>query len=204
MFQASAGTQHAKRAGAPIWSIVPPIWSSKSRSASPRDYQTGRAAEFFYAIKRVRLVHLLGRRGSARVSLVDRSWIHVWKPMLHTFAAGTWNIYQQQVQFVAHARMHHFKYIPEQLDAIDRTARRIHLAPLQADGEVVAGRRELVYDVLVLACDWRSRLLEMMLVKERDPGGGGGPGLGVGQVRSGLTAGGRRIRTRGPALPGNR
>jgi hypothetical protein len=22
-------------------------------------------------------------------------------------------------------------------------------------------------------CDWRSRLLEMMLVKERDPGGGG-------------------------------
>ena len=31
----SAGTQHAKRAGAPVWSIVPPIWSSKSRSASP-------------------------------------------------------------------------------------------------------------------------------------------------------------------------
>jgi hypothetical protein len=35
MFQTSAGTQHAKRAGAPVWSIVPPIWSSKSRSASP-------------------------------------------------------------------------------------------------------------------------------------------------------------------------
>jgi NADH:ubiquinone reductase (H+-translocating) len=61
-----------------------------------------------------RLGRLLGRRGRARVSLIDRSWIHVWKPMLHTFAAGAWNIYQQQVQFVAHARMHYFEYIPGQ------------------------------------------------------------------------------------------
>ena len=71
--------------------------------------------------------------------------------MLHTFAAGTWNIYEQQVQYVAHARTHHFEYVPGQLDAIDRTAARIRLAPLQAAGEVVAGARELDYDVLVLA-----------------------------------------------------
>jgi NADH:ubiquinone reductase (H+-translocating) len=57
-----------------------------------------------------RLGHLLGRRGLARISLIDRSWIHVWKPMLHTFAAGTWNLYEQQVQYVAHARTHHFEY----------------------------------------------------------------------------------------------
>jgi NADH:ubiquinone reductase (H+-translocating) len=81
----------------------------------------------------------------------DRSWIHVWKPMLHTFAAGTWNIYEQQVQYVTHARAHHFEYVHGQLDAIDRAAGRIRLAPLQAAGEVVAGARELDYDVLVLA-----------------------------------------------------
>ena len=33
-----------------------------------------------------RLGHALGRRGLARISLIDRSWVHVWKPMLHTFA----------------------------------------------------------------------------------------------------------------------
>ena len=98
-----------------------------------------------------RLGRLLGRRNLARITLVDRSWVHVWKPMLHTFAAGTWNIYEQQVQFVAHAREHHFEYVPGQLDDIDRAARRIRLAPLQASGEVVAGGRELDYDVLVLA-----------------------------------------------------
>jgi NADH dehydrogenase len=98
-----------------------------------------------------RLGHLLGRRALARISLVDRSWIHVWKPMLHTFAAGTWNFYQQEVQYVAHARTHHFEYIPGQLDAIDRAARRIRLAPLKVAGEAIAGTRELGYDVLVLA-----------------------------------------------------
>src|ERR1700740_2879513 len=103
-----------------------------------------------------RLGRLLGRRGLARISLIDRSWIHVWKPMLHTFAAGTWNIYEQQGQYVAHARAHHFEYVPGQLDAIDRAAGRIRLAPLQAAGEVVAGARELEYDVLVLACGSRA------------------------------------------------
>jgi NADH dehydrogenase len=98
-----------------------------------------------------RLGHLLGHRGLARVSLIDRSWIHVWKPMLHTFAAGTWNLYEQQVQYVAHARTHHFEYIPGQLDAIDRAARRIRLAPSQMAGETIAGARELGYDVLILA-----------------------------------------------------
>ena len=103
-----------------------------------------------------RLGHRLGRRRLARITLIDRSWIHVWKPMLHTFAAGTWNTYEQQVQYVAHAHTHHFKYVPGRLDAIDRTARRIRLAPMQAAGEMVARTRELEYDVLVLAIGSRA------------------------------------------------
>ena len=102
-------------------------------------------------IMATRLGHALGRRGLTRVSLIDRGWVHVWKPMLHTFAAGTWNIYEQQVQFLAHARAHHFEFVPGRLDAIDRTLRRIRLAPMQVAGEVVADARELDYDVLVLA-----------------------------------------------------
>ena len=98
-----------------------------------------------------RLGQELGRQRLARVSLVDRSWTHVWKPMLHTFAAGTWNLHEQRVQFVTHALANHFEYIPGSLDAIDREARRIRLAPLQQAGEAIAGARELQYDVLILA-----------------------------------------------------
>src|SRR5215467_6181801 len=98
-----------------------------------------------------RLGHLLGRRDLARVTLIDRSWIHVWKPMLHTFAAGTSNIYEQQVQHLAHARTHHFEYVPGKVEAIDRVARHVGLAPLRVASEIVAGIRELDYDVLILA-----------------------------------------------------
>jgi len=90
-------------------------------------------------------------RMRGRVTLIDRSWTHVWKPMLHTFAAGTWDIHQQQVQYLLHARTHHFEYVPGRLDAIDRAAKRARLAPLQGAGQAIADARELEYDVLLLA-----------------------------------------------------
>jgi NADH dehydrogenase len=71
--------------------------------------------------------------------------------MLHTFAAGTWNIHQQQVQYLLHARTHRFEYVPGQLDSIDRAARRVLLAPMQGADEAIADARELEYDVLILA-----------------------------------------------------
>ncbi len=71
--------------------------------------------------------------------------------MLHTFAAGTWNVHQQQVQYLLHARTHRFEYVPGQLDAIDRTAKRVRLAPMHGAGEAIADARELEYDVLILA-----------------------------------------------------
>jgi NADH:ubiquinone reductase (H+-translocating) len=90
-------------------------------------------------------------RMRGRVTLVDRSWTHVWKPMLHTFAAGTWNVHQQQLHYLLHARTHDFEYVPGQLEAIDRTAKRVRLAPMHGAGAAIVDARELEYDVLVLA-----------------------------------------------------
>ena len=103
-----------------------------------------------------RLGHQLGKHKQADITLIDRSPTHVWKPMLHTFAAGTSNIYQQQVQYLVHAREHHFHYIPGLLDGIDRDAKRIHLAPMEIQGESIADARELDYDVLILAVGSRA------------------------------------------------
>ncbi len=90
-------------------------------------------------------------RMRGRVTLVDRSWTHVWKPMLHTFAAGTWNVQQQQLHYLLHARTHDVEYVPGHLEAIDRTAKRVRLAPMHGAGEAIADARELQYDVLILA-----------------------------------------------------
>ena len=72
----------------------------------------------------------LGRRGGAAVTLVDRGLSHVWKPMLHTFAAGTARPDRQKVDFLAQATASGFGFRPGTLAGIDRAAREIVLRPL--------------------------------------------------------------------------
>ncbi|AOJ84545.1 pyridine nucleotide-disulfide oxidoreductase [Burkholderia savannae] len=104
-----------------------------------------------------RLGDTLGRSGRARVTLIDKSATHIWKPMLHTIAAGTRDVQQQQVIYLAHARDHGFDYQPGEMDGLDRTARVVKLAELRApSGEVVVGPRTVEYDVLILALGSRA------------------------------------------------
>jgi NADH dehydrogenase len=99
----------------------------------------------------------LGRSGSADISLIDRSATHVWKPMLHTIAAGTWDVHQQQLSYIAHARAHHFTYQPGHMGALDRDARHVVLDPITGPaGEVLVEQRALPYDVLVLSIGSRA------------------------------------------------
>ncbi|MGS1028662.1 NAD(P)/FAD-dependent oxidoreductase [Burkholderia glumae] len=99
----------------------------------------------------------LGRTGRAQVTLIDRSATHIWKPMLHTIAAGTRDVQQQQVIYLAHAREHGFHYQPGEMEGLDRDARTVRLAELRApSGEVVVGARSVEYDVLILALGSRA------------------------------------------------
>ncbi|HYK13968.1 MAG TPA: FAD-dependent oxidoreductase, partial [Burkholderiales bacterium] len=55
-----------------------------------------------------RLGDTAGRRGHARVTLVDRTRTHLWKPLLHEVAAGSMDPDQHQLDYLAQARWHHF------------------------------------------------------------------------------------------------
>ncbi|MEF7616632.1 NAD(P)/FAD-dependent oxidoreductase [Aquincola sp. MAHUQ-54] len=104
-----------------------------------------------------RLGEQLGRSGQAEVALIDRSATYVWKPMLHTIAAGTWDVHQQQVSYIEHARRHGFSYQPGVPCGLDRQARELTLAPLlMPEGEVLLEQRSLRYDALVLAIGSRA------------------------------------------------
>ena len=95
----------------------------------------------------------LGRGRKADVTLADRSLSHVWKPMLHTFAAGTARADRQKVDFFAQARRNGFRFQPGALVAIDRDAKRVRLAVEAAEGRPDTA---LPYDLLVLAVGSRA------------------------------------------------
>ena len=94
----------------------------------------------------------LGPRGRAEVVLIDANLTHLWKPLLHEVAAGSLNSYQDELNYIAHARQNGFRFEFGRMDNLDRTNRHVLLAPIedQAGSEIVP-RRAVAYDTLVLA-----------------------------------------------------
>lgn len=99
-----------------------------------------------------RLGRTLGRTGAARVTLIDSHPTHLWKPMLHTIAAGTRDVARAQVAYLAHACSHGFTYQVGRMCGLDRRSREIVLGEMDApDGSRLLGERRVPYDALVLA-----------------------------------------------------
>jgi NADH dehydrogenase len=92
------------------------------------------------------------RDGSVSVTLLDRDSAHVWKPMLHTIAAGTSDISQQQTPYIAQAFQAGFDYQVGELAGLDRAARQVIVAPVVArDGRLLVPARRIPYDTLIVA-----------------------------------------------------
>jgi len=99
-----------------------------------------------------RLGDRLGRRRRAAVTLVDRNRTHVWKPLLHEVAAGSMDVHQHQLDYLAQARWHHFTFALGALAGLDRARREITIGAIRDDrGAQVIPPRTLRYDTLVIA-----------------------------------------------------
>jgi NADH dehydrogenase len=99
-----------------------------------------------------KLGNRLGRRGRAQIVLIDSVLTHIWKPLLHEVAVGTMGPHNDDVNFLGHARDHHFAFQPGRMVGLDRKAKEVHLAPiLDPDGLEVTPARQISYDTLVIA-----------------------------------------------------
>ena len=99
-----------------------------------------------------RLGDKLGRRGAARVVLVDQSQIHIWKPHLHEVAAGSMDVGLHRLEYAAQARWHHFEFQLGRMIGLDRAAQNVTIAAVpDSDGAPMLPRRVLHFDTLVLA-----------------------------------------------------
>ncbi|MBB4098677.1 NAD(P)/FAD-dependent oxidoreductase [Sphingomonas kyeonggiensis] len=86
------------------------------------------------------------------IILIDRNRTHIWKPLLHEVAAGSLDASLDEVGYRSHCHRWGYRYHYGTLERIDRTARRVHLAPvLDPKGREVIGAHSVRYDYLVLA-----------------------------------------------------
>ena len=99
-----------------------------------------------------RLGDRYGRDGRAHVTLIDRSRTHLWKPLLHEVAAGSMDMHQHQLDYLAQARWHRFTFVVGALKGLDRGARQILVDSVRDDeGREILPGRLVPYDMLVVA-----------------------------------------------------
>ena len=99
-----------------------------------------------------RLGKTLGRRKKARITLVDRSRTHLWKPLLHQVAAGSMDLNDHELDYLYQARWHHFHFRLGSMNGLDRANKQINLAPtLDESGLEVIPGHSVPYDTLVMA-----------------------------------------------------
>ena len=93
-----------------------------------------------------------GRGDRARVTLVERARTHLWKPMLHAIAAGSMDPSEHELNYLAQAHWHHFRYRLGELTGLDRSAKQVRLgAAFDEDGREITPARSIRYDTLVIA-----------------------------------------------------
>jgi NADH dehydrogenase len=94
----------------------------------------------------------LGKQDRARITLVDRSRTHIWKPLLHAVAAGSMRRSQHELNYLAQAHWHGFRYRFGELTDIDPVGKTITLsASADDEGREISPEQKLAYDTLVVA-----------------------------------------------------
>ncbi len=94
----------------------------------------------------------LGKKGLARITLVDANLTHLWKPLLHEVAAGSLNSSEDELSYLAQAHWHHFRFRLGRVDRVNREKRIISTMPsIDENGEEYIPRREFRYDTLIFA-----------------------------------------------------
>jgi NADH dehydrogenase len=99
-----------------------------------------------------RLGDRLGRRSRASVTLVECARTHLWKPLLHAVAAGSIDPGEYEVNYLAQAHWHGFRYRFGELIGLDRAGKEVQLAATFDDeGRQITPPRSVGYDTLVIA-----------------------------------------------------
>ena len=98
-----------------------------------------------------RLGERFGRRGRADITLVDQNATHLWKPLLHEVAAGRMDADAHDLDYLAIAHWHHFRFKQGSVTRLDRARHEITLSEVRDDdGAAMLPARVVPYDTLII------------------------------------------------------
>ena len=98
------------------------------------------------------LGHRLGKRGRAHITLIEKARTHFWKPHLHEIAAGSIDINNHAIDYLAQSHWHGFRYRLGAMVGLDRERREVQVAPvLDDEGNPITPPYTRAYDTLVIA-----------------------------------------------------
>ena len=93
-----------------------------------------------------------GKKKKAEITLIDSTLTHIWKPLLHEIASGTLDSHADDLEYLAQANWHNFRFRLGRMDGLDREKREVNLAPtVDDDGMEFIPRRSFEYDTLIIA-----------------------------------------------------
>lgn len=114
-----------------------------------------------------RLGNICGKREEARITLIDKSLTHIWKPLYHELAAGTLATSEDELNYIVHASQHHYRFELGTLTAVDKQHKTITISPIEDSlGQEIIPQRIIHYDTLVLALGSVSQDYNIPGVKE--------------------------------------
>lgn len=94
----------------------------------------------------------LGKKGKAKVTLVDSTHTHIWKPLLHEVAAGTLDSHEDEIEYLSQAMCSGFRFRLGRMDGLNRQKKQITVAPTyNEEGVEIIPRRSFDYDYLVVS-----------------------------------------------------
>jgi NADH dehydrogenase len=114
-----------------------------------------------------RLGDKLGKRGKAKISLVEKFRTHIWKPLLHEIAAGSMDVSRYELPYQAQGYWHGFQFRYGEMTGIDRKKQLVYLAATyDEEGREITPVRSFKYDTLVIAIGCVSNAFNTPGVKE--------------------------------------
>jgi len=114
-----------------------------------------------------RLGDKLGKKGKAKISLVEKARTHIWKPLLHEIAAGSMDVSRHELAYQAQGYWHGFQFRYGEMTGIDRKKKLVFLAATyDEEGREITPVRAFKYDTLVIAIGCVGNAFDTPGVKE--------------------------------------